>query len=136
MLDSLVEDRVEGRRNRSLYAEKTKRLKQLNEELLEEACDMEGLLEKRRELEKEMERAMGQEGGVLVMEELKVALEALQTDIRKNEVVIERITRELDLLNTDLEELSGKVLEGSEDKGGMSVGVGSGSSSNGTVGSS
>ena len=106
MLDNIVTDRVEMKIMRDTYERKKTALQTLNNELLHEAMQMETLLHQREALGETPPAAIA---GVSASESnaLHLAeLEQVQQQIDQCEVGIDRITRDLDVYNADLDDLS------------------------------
>ena len=93
---------MEARRCRALLAQKTQQLKALSDELVEEASEMEGLLERRRRLEQDVAK-LEEAGGDAAL--VSQDVEECSASIRQAESNIDRITRDQELLTGDVLEL-------------------------------
>ena len=132
MLDGFISDRVEKWKNNALFERKSNTLKELNKELEQEAKELEALMKK----EKVLYEAAGKEedqddhdaedfslnnkcDADETTEDIEARTErlAVRQRIREMEGSIDGITRDLDLLNTDLENLA-QNLEGFQLNGG------------------
>ena len=137
MLDNLVYDRVEKRRVKALYERKSQSLRELNREMIQEACEMEALLARRKalggsDLDEEdedpfaaaanldlEEERVGTEDLSFVMatpaplsdEEVdrRAELAEVRLCLRQCEANIDRLSRELDLYNADLDDLAERM---------------------------
>lgn len=111
MLDNLVHDRVDAKRAKVLCDMKSKVLRDLNKELVQEACEMEMLLSKEKLLRGNKESEDGDD--IDDEEEMTLACKTelleVREAIRSVENNIDRITRELDIYNADLDELSNRI---------------------------
>jgi hypothetical protein len=126
MLDGFVSDRVEKWKNNALFERKSNTLKELNKELEQEAKELEVLMKKKKVLYEAAGKEEDQDdhdaedfslNNTCDADETTEDIEA-RTDrlavrqrIREMEGSIDGITRDLDLLNTDLENLA-QNLEG------------------------
>ena len=128
MLDNLVNDRVEKWRNKTLFLRKSNTLKELNKELEESAKELDILIKRKKELYGTVGKNDGKGDGngnddeedddedieniennnELSSEEISKKNEKIKIklQIREIEGSIDGITRDLDLLNTDLEDLA------------------------------
>lgn len=97
MLDNLVTDRVDKRLIKAQYEQKSAALQELNREMVAEACEMKVLLSQRKANDEK-------EGGAATVED-----EELSQQISICEANIDRITRELDVYNADLDDLSERM---------------------------
>jgi hypothetical protein len=121
MLDNLVSDRVEKWKNKALFERKSAALRELNKELEQEARELDVLLKKKKEMydlsgKEEDQDDMDAEDFSLndtcdaneSVEDIERRAErlAVRLRVRETEGTIDAITRDLDLLNTDLEDLA------------------------------
>ena len=118
MLDNLLSDRVEKWKNKALFQRKTASLRDLNKELEAGAKELEMLLRKKKSLydatnkdEDEDDRDAEDSADDLnagVSDEVEKRMEriAVRLQVKEAESFIDGITRDLDLLNTDLEDLA------------------------------
>ena len=119
MLDNLLSDRVEKWKNKALFERKIAALKELNKEMEEGSRELDVLLKKKKELydlsskdededdhdaEDPLANLDGNENSI----DFKGRTErlAVRLQVREAESSIDGITRDLDLLNTDLEDLA------------------------------
>lgn len=108
MLDNMVKEQVEFKMMTNSYEQKSKFLHELNQELAEEASKMQVLLTRQMDLscsELCEEIGDGDQSDRNVEEEKAL----LATEISKTEHNIDRISREIELSNTDLEDLSRRL---------------------------
>ena len=111
---SLIDDRVEKNLMKRLFERKSGALQELNREMLAEAVEMESLLARLRNLggEDEDDAVSGIEAGSGSDEEedeedgRREERAQVQKSVRMCESSIDRISRELDLYNTDLDDLT------------------------------
>jgi hypothetical protein len=121
MLDNLVSDRVEKWKNKALFERKSAALMELNKELEQEARELDVLLKKKKEMydlagKEEDQDDMDAEDfspndtcdANESVEDIERRAErlAVRLRVRETEGTIDAITRDLDLLNTDLEDLA------------------------------
>ena len=126
MLDGFVSDRVEKWKNNALFERKSNTLKELNKELEQEAKELEVLMKKKKVLYEAAGKEEDQDDHDAedfslnntcdadeTTEDIEARTErlAVRQRIREMEGSIDGITRDLDLLNTDLENLA-QNLEG------------------------
>ena len=126
MLDGFVSDRVEKWKNNALFERKSNTLKELNKELEQEAKELEVLMKKKKVLYEAAGKEEDQDdhdaedfslNNTCDADETTDDIEArterlaVRQRIREMEGSIDGITRDLDLLNTDLENLA-QNLEG------------------------
>jgi kinesin family protein 4/21/27 len=100
MLDNLVSDRVEKRLVKAQYEHKSAALQELNREMVAEACEMKVLLAQRKTTDETKDAG----SHIISAEE-----EELSHQIDICESNIDRITRELDIYNADLDDLSERM---------------------------
>jgi len=123
MLDNLIEDRVDRHHMKRAYERKSSALQELNREMLGEALEMEALVARLKSLggdadvdEDDFDDGCDDEerenGGI--PPEVRAERASVRRDIRVCETSIDRITRELDLLNADLDDLSERMEETSK----------------------
>ena len=121
MLDGFVSDRVEKWKNNALFERKSNTLKELNKELEQEAKELELLMKKKKVLYDASGKEEDQDdhdaedfslNNTCDADETSEDIEerterlAVRQRIREMEGSIDGITRDLDLLNTDLENLA------------------------------
>ena len=121
MLENLVSERVEKWKNKALFERKSATLKELNKELEQEAKELDALLKKKKEMydasgKEEDQDDIDAEDFSLndtcdaneSVEDIERRAErlAVRLRVREAEGTIDAITRDLDLLNTDLEDLA------------------------------
>ena len=121
MLDGFVSDRVEKWKNNALFERKSNTLKELNKELEQEAKELELLMKKKKVLYDAAGKEEDQDdhdaedfslNNTCDADETPEDIEerterlAVRQRIREMEGSIDGITRDLDLLNTDLENLA------------------------------
>lgn len=121
MLDGFVSDRVEKWKNNALFERKSNTLKELNKELEQEAKELELLMKKKKVLYDAAGKDEDQDdhdaedfslNNTCDADETSEDIEerterlAVRQRIREMEGSIDGITRDLDLLNTDLENLA------------------------------
>lgn len=129
LLDSTVQERVERTQARVLYTKKSHYLQGLNKELALEAAELESLLERKKAMVADLRDKYGGMGSdlsnegweeeavmtnshlVVVMEDDRAELYSLLLSIDAVESNIERITKEQDHYNADLDSLSLKLEE-------------------------
>jgi hypothetical protein len=126
MLDGFVSDRVEKWKNNALFERKSNTLKELNKELEQEAKELEILMKKKKVLYEAAGKEEDQDDHDAedfslndtcdadeTTDDIEARTErlAVRQRIREMEGSIDGITRDLDLLNTDLENLA-QNLEG------------------------
>jgi len=109
MLDNLVHDRVDAKRAKALCDLKSKLLRDLNKELVQEACEMEALLSKEKMLRGKDNDDDDDDEDEEMSLSCKTELLEVREAIRSVENNIDRITRELDIYNADLDELSHRI---------------------------
>ncbi len=134
MLDNLVADRVEKKRAKMLFHKKTSVLNDLNKELVQEAVDLEELMAKKKGLISsitavyaafdidEFDVDSTQYVSSITTSDPTVDIASYvadMVDVSKNILIVEnnidRITRELDFYNADLDDLA-NLLDKSKDK--------------------
>lgn len=112
VLDQAVLAQVDRRVTRLLYEKKTAVLRKLNQALVAEAADLEALLASRQALLDEHAAAAPEadaEGGAAahaMAPEKKVLLETCEQSVKLAEAKVERLTKEIDLFNADIDDLS------------------------------
>lgn len=114
MLDALIDERVERHLMKRLYQRKSAALQELNREMLAEAVEMEGLLGRLKALggdEDEDDEEVEAEEGDEEEDERRCERVEVRHSIRICEANIDRISRELDLYNADLDDLSERMEE-------------------------
>ena len=122
MLDNLLSERVEKWKNKALFERKSVALKDLNKEMEEGSKELDMLLKKKKKLydasgkdededDRDAEDPLANLDGNENSADFKGRTErlAVRLQIREAESSIDGITRDLDLLNTDLEDLADKV---------------------------
>ena len=134
MLDNIILDRVDRRQTSLLYEKKTKQLKDLNRDLIQEACDLEELIAEKKvylrevfsqnefstvtiqqfeelEDEKDLLILLEAEGKTAssINEKVKYDIIQLNLGIKMSEANIERISKDVDSYNADLDDLSLKM---------------------------
>ena len=121
MLDNLVAERVEKWKNKALFERKSSTLRELNKELEQETRELDMLVKKKKDLYASSGKDETQDDhdaedfslnstcdaneGIEDVERRSARL-AIRQQIRESEGTIDSITRDLDLLNTDLEDLA------------------------------
>ena len=108
ILDNLVTDRVEMRVLRDAYECKRAALQQLNQEMVQEAMQMEDLL-KQREVAASKNCATASVSAMEADALRDAEVEQLDKQIAVCEAGIDRITRDLDVYNSDLDDLSERL---------------------------
>lgn len=114
MLDALIDERVERHLMKRLYQRKSAALQELNREMLAEAVEMEGLLGRLKALggdEDEDDEEVEAEEGDEEEDERRCERIEVRHSVRICEANIDRISRELDLYNADLDDLSERMEE-------------------------
>ena len=119
MLDNLLSERVEKWKNKALFERKSVALKDLNKEMEEGSKELDMLLKKKKKLydasgkdededDRDAEDPLANLDGNENSADFKGRTErlAVRLQIREAESSIDGITRDLDLLNTDLEDLA------------------------------
>lgn len=112
MLDNLITDRVERHLMKRLYEHKSASLQGLNREMLSEALEMEALLARLKVLGAEpTDEDEDEEDDEAVADDVKEEKATLRREVKVCEASIDRIARELDLYNADLDDLSDRMDE-------------------------
>jgi kinesin family protein 4/21/27 len=113
IVDQAVLSQVEKRVSRLLYEKKTAALRKLNMDMVTEAADLEAIIATKQALLEEQgtsaDSAIVGINGVgenSLAPEKKVLLESYEQSMRLAETKIERMTKQIDLLNADIDDLS------------------------------
>jgi kinesin family protein 4/21/27 len=118
VVDQAVLSQVEKRVSRLLYEKKTTALRKLNMDMITEAADLEALFAAKQALLEEQGISSDSSSSTVSTDavassienslapEKKVLLESYEQSIRLAETKIERMTKEIDLLNADIDDLS------------------------------
>jgi len=116
MLDNMVKEQVDLKMVTFRYEQKSKNLHDLNRELTDEASKMQSLFSRRVELNTMSINEETGDSDDPVDSNVEQEKSLLITQIAESEHNIDRITREIDLSNTDLEDLS-RRLDSANDSG-------------------